>query len=142
MAAKGSIFDNDFLKLIFNGVSIANLADNSASPLTDLYVGLHTDSPGNDGDQATNEATYSSYVRVAVERSTDGWTVVDNSVSPTSKISFPTATGGSEIITYFSIGTDFSGSGKLLYFGAISPAVTIYNAVTPELTTGSTITEQ
>ena len=39
MAAKGSTFSNDLLKLIFNATAIANIADNAASgPLTNLYV--------------------------------------------------------------------------------------------------------
>ena len=43
---KSSTFDNDWLKLIFNATAIANIADNAAtSPLTNLYVALHTADP-------------------------------------------------------------------------------------------------
>lgn len=35
--SKGNTFENDLLKLIFQGVAIANIADNAASsPLTNL----------------------------------------------------------------------------------------------------------
>ena len=52
MAAKGSTFDNDLLKLIFNGTTIANIADNAvSSPLTNLYVSLHTATPAAGGSQ-------------------------------------------------------------------------------------------
>ena len=38
---------NNLLKLIFNAVAWANMADNAAaSPLTNLYLSLHTADPG------------------------------------------------------------------------------------------------
>lgn len=98
--SKGNTFENDLLKLIFNATAIANIADNAAtSPLTNLYVSLHTADPGEAGDQTTNEAAYTSYARVAVARTSGGWTITDNSVSPNSDITFPEATGGSETLT-------------------------------------------
>lgn len=77
--SKGNTFENDLAKLIFNATAIANIADNAASsPLTSLYVSLHTGDPGEAGDQTTSEATYTSYARVAVARSGSGWTVTAN----------------------------------------------------------------
>jgi hypothetical protein len=74
--SKGNTFENDFLLLIFNGTAIADLADNDAtSPLTNLYVSLHTGDVGEAGSQTTSEATYTSYARVAVARTSGGWTV-------------------------------------------------------------------
>ena len=50
--SKGNTFENDWMKLIFNATAIANIADNAASsPLTNLYVSLHTADPGETGDQ-------------------------------------------------------------------------------------------
>lgn len=142
MGAKGTIFDNDFLKLIFNGIAIPNLADDAATlPLTDLYVSLHTANPGISGNQTTHEATYSGYARVAVPRSPSGWTITGSTVSPTATIVFPLATGGSETERYFVIGTDFSGTGKILYFGPISPPIIVATNIAPELTNGSVIEE-
>jgi hypothetical protein len=140
--SKGNTFENDLLKLIFNATAIANIADNAAmSPLTNLYVSLHTDDPGEAGDQTTNECAYTSYARVAVARSGSGWTVTNNSVSPAAEISFPTATGGTETATHFGVGTASSGAGKLLYSGTVSPNISISSGVTPKLTMSSTITE-
>lgn len=142
MAAKGSTFDNDLLKLIFNATAIANLADNAASsPITNLYVSLHTATPLVGGNQTTNEAAYTSYARVAVARNSGGWTVTGASVSPAATISFPAATGGSETETFFAVGTASSGTGKILYFGSLSPTIAVSNGVTPQITTASTITE-
>jgi hypothetical protein len=140
--SKGNTFENDLLKLIFNATAIANIADNAAtSPLTNLYVSLHTADPGEAGDQTTNECAYTSYARVAVARSGSGWTVTNNSVSPAAEISFPAATGGTETATHWAVGTASSGAGKLLYSGTVSPNISISSGVTPKLTTSSAITE-
>lgn len=140
--SKGDTFENDLLKLIFNGTAIANLADNAASsPLTNLYVSLHTADPGETGNQTTSEATYTSYARVAVARTSGGWTVTANSVSPAANIDFPTGTGGSGTATYFAVGTASSGTGKVLYSGTVTPNIACGNGIIPRLTTATTITE-
>jgi hypothetical protein len=140
---KSSTFDNDLLKLIFNGTAIANLADNAASsPFTNLYLSLHTANPTAAGDQTTSECNYTSYARVAVARTSGGWTVTGSSVSPASIITLPTSTGGTtQTATHAAIGTASSGTGKILYSGAISPNVVINSGVTPTLPTSSTISE-
>jgi hypothetical protein len=140
--SKSDSFENSLLKLIFNATAIANLADNSAtSPLTNLYVSLHTADPGETGNQTTSETSYTSYTRVAVARGTGGWTVTANSVSPVANIDFPAATGGSGTITHFGVGTASSGTGVLYYSGTVTPNITVSSGVTPRLTTASTITE-
>ena len=141
--SKSNTFENDLLKLIFNATAIANIADNAGtSPLTNLYVALHTADPGEAGDQTTSETAYTSYARVAVARTSGGWTVTGNSVSPVTEITFAecTASPGSPA-THFSVGTDASGAGKILYSGTITPNITISIGSTPVLTTVSTITE-
>lgn len=140
--SKGDTFENDFLRLIFNATSIGNIADNAASsPLTNLHVSLHTADPGEAGSQTTNETSYTSYARVAVARTTGGWTVTGNSVSPVANIAFPSCTGGTATITHFAVGTAASGAGKVLYKGTVTPSIAVTSGVTPTLTTASTITE-
>lgn len=140
--SKGNTFENDILKLIFNATAIANIADNAASsPLTNIYVAGHTADPGEAGDQTTSECAYGSYARVSVARTSGGWTVTNNSVSPVAAISFPAATSGTETMTHASVGVATSGASKLLYSGTVTPNISISNGVTPQLTTASTITE-
>lgn len=140
--SKGNTTENDYLKLIFNGTAIANIADNAASaPLTNLYVSLHTGDPGEAGDQTTSECAYTSYARVAVERTGSGWTVTNNVASPAAEISFPEATGGTETVSHFVVGTANSGAGKLLYYGTVTPNISVVSGVTPKLSTSTTITE-
>jgi hypothetical protein len=142
MTAKCDTFENDWLKLVFNATAIANIADNAASsPLTNLFVSLHTADPGETGSQTTSEIAYTSYARVAVARTSSGWTVTGHSVSPVSNISFPAGTGGSGTATHFGIGTASSGTGKLLYRGTITAPIVCGSGVTPILTTATQITE-
>lgn len=138
----GNTFENDLLKLIFQAVAIANIADNAAgSPLTNLYVSLHTADPGEAGDQTTSEISYTGYARVAVARTSGGWTVTANSVSPNSDVVFPTSTGGTGgTVTHAAIGTAASGAGKLIISGTVSPTQIVNNGVQPKLLAGSTIT--
>lgn len=139
--AKGNAFENDILLLIFNGTTIADLAENdSTSPVTDLSVALHTADPGEAGDQTTSEIAYTGYARVDVVRSNLGWTVTANEVNPVDPIEFPIMTGGAGgTATFFSVGTGVSD--KLLYRGAITPNITVVNGVIPRLGTDTVIRE-
>src|SRR5512143_97944 len=140
--SKGNTFENDWLKLIFNAIAIANLAQDGVSPLTVLEVSLHTADPGEAGDQTTSETAYTGYARVPVNRNSGGWTVTNNSVSPTANIDFGecTALPGSPI-THFAVGTAHTGAGKILYSGTVDPDITMAVGVIPRLKTTSTITE-
>ena len=137
----GTTSANDYLKLIYNATAIANFADNAASsPNTNIYVGLHTASPGAGGNQTTNAAAYTSYARVAVARTSGGWTVSTNTVVPAAQINFAAATGGSETETFMGIGTALTSTGKLMHFGAVSPSIVVSSGVTPALTVATTVT--
>jgi hypothetical protein len=139
--SKSNAFETAFLQLIFQAVAIPSLAeDESEDPVATLTVALHTDDPGEDGTQSTNELEYFGYSRQLVARSALGWTVNGNSVSPTAPINFPVSLGGAGgTVTHFSIGTgvdDF-----LLFSGTVTPNLTIVTSVAPQLTTASSITE-
>lgn len=140
--SKSDVFENDILKLIFQGVAIANLADNaSAAPLANLSVALHIGDPGENGLQNTNEATYAGYARQSVPRSAGGWTVNANSVSPAANITFNVCSGGSNTITHFSIGPTGGGSTKIFFTGPVTPNIPVSAGISPQLTTLTTIVE-
>ena len=141
--SKSDTFENDFLKLILNGTAIANLADNAASsPLTQLYVALHTADPGEAGTQSTSEISYTGYGRVAVARTGGGWVVTGSSASPASNVDFGEMTGGTGgTATHASVGVAASGATKILWSGALSPTIVVANGVTPRIKTTSTIVE-
>lgn len=148
MAGKTDVFELDVLKLIFNGTAIANIADNAASsPITNLYISLHTADPTDAAasGQTTNETTYTGYARVAIARTTGGWTCATvagvTSVVPVANISFGSCSAGTATITHIGIGTATSGVGKLLFSGSVSPSIAVAVGVVPQITTASTITE-
>lgn len=141
--SKGNVFENDLMKLVFQGTAIANLADNAASsPISNIYISLHTADPGEAGDQTTSEATYTGYARVAVVRTASGWTVTNNSVTNAAAITFPQCTGGTNTISHFAVGTASSGAGKVLYKGALTASLAVSNLIIPEFAAGTlTVTE-
>lgn len=138
---KSNYLSSGLLALIFNATPIANLAQNGTSPLTNLYVSLHTADPGAGGSQTTSEVAYTGYARQAVARTSSGWVVTGETVNPASTITFPTGSGGSGTATFFGVGTASSGAGNLLYAGPISPSIVCGAGVTPTLTTATNVNE-
>ena len=136
----------DWLRHIFNGVAITNI--NATGGTTQLWLGLHTADPGDAGSTA-NEGGYAAYARVAVQRSTAGWAVTSGSsnavatVSPVATVSFAqntaTSTGTFTHATVYTSSNIASSGG--LYNGTITPNINFSQNVTPQLTTGSSITE-
>lgn len=136
ISGKGDTFELDILKLIFQAVAIANIADNAAaSPLTNLYVALHTADPLEAGDQTASEAAYTNYARVAVARTSGGWTCATSSGISTAKnaaaITFPACGASGATVTHVSIGVAASGASKLLYGGALTASLAVSNGITP-----------
>jgi hypothetical protein len=140
--SKSNTTENNFLLLLFNATTWANVAVNAtSSPITNLYASLHTADPGEAGDQTTSETTYGSYARQPIARTSGGWTVTGNSVSPVANIDFPQASSGTATLTHGGIGKSVSGAGELFYKGALTPNISVSTGVQPRLTTSSAITE-
>lgn len=132
----GGTFANDLAKLIFNATAIANIADNAASsPLTNLYVALHSAYVNSAGDQTTSELSYTGYARVAVARTSGGWTVSTNTIAPVATIAFGACTAGSGTAMFATVGTASSGAGKVLGRAAIGGAPQIASAATNDTLT-------
>ena len=134
-------FENELMKLIFQATAIANVADNTAtSPLANIGVSLNTADPGDAGTMSTSETTYTSYARASVARTSGGWTVTANSVSPVANIDFTAGTGGSGTVSHFTVGGTAGGAIRYFFSGTVTPNITVGSGVTPRLTTASTIT--
>lgn len=131
--SKSNALENALLLLVFNATTFDGIAENdSSSPNTDLYVSLHTADPGEAGTQATNEAAYGSYARVAVARSGSGWTVTGNTVVNAALVQFPQCTSGSETITHVGVGLGASSTTTLLYKGALSASLAVSSGIQPQ----------
>jgi hypothetical protein len=143
--SKSNAWENGLLLLTFNNTDFATVGDatglRGSSAAGSLYFSLHTADPGETGTQTTSEAAYTSYARVAVARSGSGFTVTANAVATAADVSFPAGTGGSGTATHFGIGTAASGTGVLLYKGAISPTIVLGDGITPVLSAGTVVTE-
>lgn len=132
---------NALLLLIFNATAWANYADNAAgTPQTQVATSLQTADPGAGGTMSTSETTYTSYARVNVARTSGGFTVTSNAVSPVAAISFPAGTGGSGTVTFFTFGKTGGGATAILWSGTVTPNIVTGNGITPQLTTASTVT--
>jgi hypothetical protein len=135
-----------FLEMIYQAVqsaSMVGLFRNDTSPLTNLYVSLHTANPGAPGNQQTSEAAYTGYARVAVARTTGGWTITGETITNAAAITFPASSSGPEAETYVGIGTTTTGNaGVLLWFGQLTAPLTVNSGITPSIALGSlSITE-
>lgn len=112
-----------FLRLLFTAVAWANIGDNAAaSPATLLYISLHNGDPGDGGSQTTNETAYSNYARLAVARTTGGFTVSGGSpaqVVNAGSINFAQCGVVGDVLTHFGIGLSPSGAGILVASGPI-----------------------
>lgn len=138
--------ENDLTALIFQNTAAANIGNTGglqpSSAAGSFYIALHTANPGATGTQSTSEAAYTGYARVAVARSSAGFTVTGNqpaSVSNAAAVTFPACTGGSETETYFSIGYQSSGATRILVSGALTTSLAVSNGITPAFAIGQLI---
>lgn len=123
MASFSNTAQANILKIIFQAVAWANVADNAASsPATTLYFSLHTSDPGEAGSQNTNETAYTNYARVGVVRTTGGFALSGSSptvISNVNAVNFPQCGVTGATITHFGVGTASSGAGVLIGSGPV-----------------------
>jgi hypothetical protein len=134
------------LNLLFNNTNFANVGDatgiRGSTTAGSLFVSLHTADPGETGDQTTSEATYTSYARVAVARSSAGWTVsgtAPTQAANTADTDFPACTGGTNTISHFGVGSAISASGILLASAALNSSLAVSNGITPAFPAGDLV---
>lgn len=140
--SKGNVTENDLMKLIFHKVLPSYLGTLAGTGNSDFYLALHTADPGEAGNQSSNEANYTSYARVAVPRTTSGWTVTNNQAINVALIQFPLCTGGSSVCTHVSIGTAATGAGQILYKGSLNAPRSISDGIQPQFAPGDLVFEE
>lgn len=118
------------LDQVFKGIALPWNAN------TDLWLALHTADPGEAGTAFTSEATYASYARVALDRST-GFTVSGNTVQNAALAQFPQCTGGSNTINYASIVTTASGAGTIVVRAALNTSIPVSTGIQPQFASGA-----
>lgn len=118
---------NALFAAVFTG-TWSTVAQNAAAPATNLYVSLHNASPGAAGNQGTNETAYTNYARIAVVRTTVGWTVTTGSgttfsnVVNAAAITFAQCGTTGDTLTHWGLGLASAGAGTLLFYGPLAPS--------------------
>ncbi len=136
--AMGNTAESDLLKLLFQNTAWANVGNagglQPSSAAGSFYISLHTATLSGSSSQTSSEAAYTSYARVAVARSSGGWTITGS--APTiaenaAAVTFPACTGGSETETYTMVGRDSSSTGENLFWGALTSSLAVSSGITP-----------
>lgn len=129
---------NSLLKLLFNSIDWDGVAMAPAgSPTPVFWLSLHTADPGVGGSQTTNEAAYTNYARIPVERTTNGWTSPSSGATSNVAIAqFPQCGASGATITHVAIGLDQSGAGQIMYSGSLSSPLTVANLIQPQFAIG------
>jgi hypothetical protein len=134
-SGKGNTFIGDLLKYVFQATRP------SWDEAANVYISLHTASPGAGGNQSTNECTYTGYARVAVPTNSTNWTLTAETIENALAISFPTNSGASQSVLAIGVGSASSGAGELFYFGTISSTAIAAGNTPVILALGLQITE-
>ena len=139
--SKSNAFEYAIQTHIFNNAAISGIGDATGLPASatagNLYIALYTSDPGETGTATTNECTDGGYARVAVPRSSAGFTCTASSgnVANAAAITFGAFTTGATI-THFGIVSSASGAGTLLKSGALTTSRTISAGTAPYFAAG------
>ncbi len=144
--SKSDAWETGLILLVFNNTNYANVGDatglRGSSTAGSLYVALHTADPGESGTQATSEANYTGYARVAVARSGSGWTCSTDTASNAAAVTFGACSAGSSTCTYCSIGVASSSTTAILYSGALTASLAVTAGITPSFAIGALTTTE
>jgi hypothetical protein len=112
------------LSLIFTATAWADIAqDDGSSPQTSYWISLHTASPGEGGDQTTNETAYTGYA--------------GGSVTNDAEIAFGQCSASpGAAITHVGLGKASSAAGTLMLFNELDNSVTMQVGTVPIFSSG------
>jgi hypothetical protein len=127
--------ENDVLKMRLQGT------DPGWRAAAGAWLALYTSDPGEAGTATTNEATYTSYGRVAITKAT-AWTDGGSSFSNAALVQWPQCTGGTNTITHFAIVTTASGAGQIIDSGQLSAPLDVSNGIQPQAAIGALVVTQ
>lgn len=131
MSATNSL-ETAVLTHLLHGDAIASL-----SGVTTFYLSLHTASPGEAGNQSTSETAYTGYERQELGRDSGDITISGNEATNANAVNFPQCTGNLQTLTHFGIGTASTGTGALLFWGALDESINLTNLMTPVIEAGN-----
>jgi hypothetical protein len=134
-------FETALLGLIITNANAANVGDatglRASSTAGVFWISLHTSSPGEAGDQTTNETAYTNYARQDEARNTTQWTVTNNTADNDNAIGFPAGGASGATLTPVGLGSDESGAGNLFLYGALTASLAVSSGITPSFAAGA-----
>lgn len=140
MASKTTQSANDFLNYFLRNAAPSWGGANA------LYLSLHTGAVGLGGNQATNEATYTGYARVALTRSGSGAFVAASSGSSSNNalVQFGLCSGGTlpETITHVALGENASGVGTVMATAALNSPLVVNLNIRPQFEVGQLVVQE
>ena len=132
------------LEHIFLNENMPNIGDatglRSSSNDGHFYFALHTDNPMNYDDV---EVDYTGYSRVAVARTSTGFTVAGNKVFNYADVQFPERIDDGETMeaSYFGLHTAATGSGNLFASGSLASPISITQGAIAPYSPGNLVVE-
>ncbi len=126
MGSLSNTFETKILQNLFEAASLGLDA-------TNCWIALATAA----SDSSFTEATYTSYARVALNRTSGSnvFTVSGNSVTNDATITFPQSGGTANTITHFGI-CDAASAGNVIFWGEVSPQLIVNSGDTPTFGAG------
>ncbi len=136
--------EDDVLDLLMTNVAAPNIGDAAgllpSAAANNFHISLHTGNTLAETDTLQNvaEAAYTGYGRVAVARTTAGWTInTPGNADNDAAITFGISTSGPETETDVGLGFATSGATVLTMFGSLAADLIVNNGVTPEFAIGA-----
>ena len=142
---KATSICNSIVNLMYRATAWANVADNaSASPLTSVYLSLHTANlTAATGSQSENETAYTNYIRKITTRSGTDWTAGSGgSTSNATLQQFPACGVTGSTVSHTATGISSSGVGAVWHYGALNSTLAIGNNITPQFNVGAYIVQE
>jgi hypothetical protein len=134
-------FETSLLGLIITNAAALNVGDAGgllpSAAAGVFWISLCTASPGETGDQTTNETVYTNYARQDEARNTTQWTVTGNTADNDNAVGFPQCGATGATLTDFGLGSASTAAGNLFLFGALTASLVVSNGVTPSFAAGA-----
>lgn len=138
--SKKDTFENAILLCIFNNTTVSGIGSDGLRGSTtagSLYVALFKTTAPSDSVQGT-ELAYTGYARMAVARTSGGWTVSGNNCSNAAAIIFGICTGAAPetAISFAVCKASTIGVDDAIYWGDLTTPLVINVGITPEFASG------
>jgi len=136
--SKKDAFETSLLTLIFQNTNLANIGDatglRGSTVAGNFYIALFTAAP-TDSAEGT-ETVYTNYARIAVARTSGGWTISANNAYNTAAITFAACGATGATLCAFAVCTANASTGNSLYWGDLTSNLAVSSGITPEFAIG------